>query len=218
MEESLKKQLEEFFGQRKVVKYKRGEIILKPGEKPSYIGYIKSGYVRVYTLNEAGQEVTTQFFKPILYFTVIFAVAGIENRYYFEAITPVEIQVAPIEETMQYIKSNPEVSRRLMNNVMLAFLDMVDQMGYLLSGTAYNKVAAMLASLTSRAEGEGTNYSKIDFGITHRLIASLTGLTRETVTLQMIRLEKEGILFNKNRKLVILNRKELIKAARAEVK
>jgi CRP-like cAMP-binding protein len=64
--------------------------------------------------------------------------------------------------------------------------------------------------------GLNENYSTIDFGITHKLIASLTGLTRETVTLQMIRLEKEGIIVNKSKSVQVLNKEKLISAAKVE--
>jgi CRP/FNR family transcriptional regulator len=213
---NLKKKLEGFFAGYKAVKYRKGEIILKPGEKPNYIGFIKSGFVRMYTLSENGQEVTMQFFKPVFYFTMIYAYVGMENRFYFEAITPVEMYEAPVAETMAFFKEDKESIMAVQNNVLKAFIDLVEQMGTLLSGNAYNKVAAMVLSLSERAEGGSENYSKIDFGITHKLIASLTGLTRETVTLQMLKLEKEGLINNRSKKVDILDREGLMKAAKAE--
>ena len=92
---------------------------------------------------------------------------------------------------------------------MSAFLDLTDQIGYLLSGTAYNKIAAILVSLTNNRNNSG----KIDFGITHKMLASLTGLTRETVTLQMIKLDKAKIIQNKSKKVVVLNEERLKKIA-----
>lgn len=216
MNTNLKKKLEIFFSGHKLAKYRKGEIILKPGERPNYIGFIKSGFVRMYTLNENGQEVTMQFFKPVFYFTMIYAYAGMDNRFYFEAITPVEIYEAPIEETMAFFKEDKESIMAVQNNILKAFIDLIEQMGTLLSGNAYNKVAAMVISLSERAEEGTDNYAKIDFGITHKLIASLTGLTRETVTLQMLKLEKEKLINNRSKKVDILDRKGLIKAARAE--
>ena len=209
MDEKLIQNLEKFFSKYKTIKYSRGEIIAKPGEKLDFVGFIKSGYVRVYTLNDNGQEVTMQFFKPILYFTTIMAMTGIENRYYFEAVSSVEMYVCPKDEAVEYFKKDMEAGTGLVKSIMSAFLDLTDQIGYLLSGTAYNKIAAILVSLTNNRNNSG----KIDFGITHKMLASLTGLTRETVTLQMIKLDKAKIIQNKSKKVVVLNEERLKKIA-----
>jgi CRP/FNR family transcriptional regulator len=216
MEVNLKKKLETFFASHSLVKYRKGEIILRPGEKPSYVGFSKSGYVRMYTLSESGQEVTMQFFKPIFYLTMIYAFTGMGNRFYFEAMTPVEMYEAPVDEVLAFFAKNKEEFIAVFKIIMSAFVDLIDQTGSLLSGNAYNKVAAMVLSLSKRSEKESIVYSKIDFGITHKLIASLTGLTRETVTLQMLRLEKEGLIVNKSKKVTIVDREGLIKAAKTE--
>ena len=146
MDEKLIQNLEKFFSKYKTIKYSRGEIIAKPGEKLDFVGFIKSGYVRVYTLNDNGQEVTMQFFKPILYFTTIMAMTGIENRYYFEAVSSVEMYVCPKDEAVEYFKKDMEAGTGLVKSIMSAFLDLTDQIGYLLSGTAYNKIASILVS------------------------------------------------------------------------
>lgn len=216
MDNELKVNLEKFFYSRKLIKFKKGEIILRPGDRPKYIAFLKTGYVRMYSINENGVEVTVQFFKPLLYLTTIFAYTNLESKYYFEAITPVEMYTAPIAEVQEYFKENPEVGSKLMNCVMSLFLDAIDHYSFLLSANAYNKVARMVVDLNHRKQSEEN--SKDFFGVTHKLIASLTGLTRETVTLQMLRLEKEGIIENKNKKVFVLDWKKLEEATRAEAK
>ena len=137
------------------------------------------------------------------------AMTGIENRYYFEAVSSVEMYVCPKDEAVEYFKKDMEAGTGLVKSIMSAFLDLTDQIGYLLSGTAYNKIAAILVSLTNNRNNSG----KIDFGITHKMLASLTGLTRETVTLQMIKLDKAKIIQNKSKKVVVLNEERLKKIA-----
>ena len=137
------------------------------------------------------------------------AMTGIENRYYFEAVSSVEMYVCPKDEAVEYFKKDMEAGTGLVKSIMSAFLDLTDQIGYLLSGTAYNKIAAILVSLTNNRN----NSLKIDFGITHKMLASLTGLTRETVTLQMIKLDKAKIIQNKSKKVVVLNEERLKKIA-----
>jgi len=216
MEQVIQKKLEEFFSRYPIIKFEKGENILRPGKVSEKVGFIKSGYVRLYSTNEAGQEITMQFFKPTLYLTMIYALTGIENRLSFEAITPVEVQEAPNKEMLDFLNENQDVKESLTKSIMVAFLDLITNTANLLSGNAYSRVALMVCSLTNRMAGLNENYSTIDFGITHKLIASLTGLTRETVTLQMIRLEKEGIIVNKSKSVQVLNKEKLISAAKVE--
>jgi CRP-like cAMP-binding protein len=43
----------------------------------------------------------------------------------------------------------------------------------------------------------------ININTPHRVLASMVGLTRETVTLQILKFQKEGLLYNNKRKMVI---------------
>lgn len=197
MDKKFENSLVKFFSLYKTNKYKKGEIILKPNQKADYVGFIKSGYVRVYTLSESKQEISMSFFKPMLYFTSIYAMTGETNRFYFEAITPVEMWTAPKEEFVEYCQKNPEVGAAVMNKVIKLFLNLVENTGKMLAGNSMAKVAMIITGVTD---------GKADFALTHKMIASLTGLTRETVTLQMLKLEKMKLIDNRNRKVTILNR------------
>lgn len=214
MEQTIRKKLEGFFCGYPLKSFKKGEIILRSGETSTKVGFTKSGYVRLYMVTESGQEITTEFFKPTLFLTAMLALTGRENKFNFQTITPVEIYEVPNKDFLEYLDKNVDVAVDLKKNIMTAFLDLMDNTANLLAGNAYNRVALMVNSLTNRVEGKDSNYSKIDFGITHKLIASLTGLTRETVTLQMIRLEKEGIIVNKSKSIEVIDKEKLIKATK----
>jgi len=66
--------------------------------------------------------------------------------------------------------------------------------------SAIGKVATVILEMSNE-----------EYPLTHKLVASLTGLTRETVTLQMLKMEKMGLIDNANRKIKILSKKGLEK-------
>lgn len=202
MNEEIKKLLIKFFEKYPLTKHKKGEILLSPGQKVENISFIKSGYIRVYLVNEPGQEITMSFFKPMLYFTTIFAMTGSTNKFYFETVSPVEMWSVPKIEFMRYCEGNKLVSNEIMKTVSNLFLSIVEMTGKLLSGDSLSKVAMIITTV---------NDHKAHFALTHKMIASLTGLTRETVTLQMLKLEKMKLIDNKNRKVTILDRPGLDK-------
>jgi CRP-like cAMP-binding protein len=87
-----------------------------------------------------------------------------------------------------------------------------------MSGSSYNRVASTVATLSERAKANLGPYDKIDFPLTHKLIASLTGLTRETVTLHMLKLEKQGLINYERRKVTVVDKEGLRRASGIEKK
>ncbi|HEX8923293.1 MAG TPA: Crp/Fnr family transcriptional regulator [Patescibacteria group bacterium] len=203
MNEEITNKLETFFQKYNLVKYKKGETLFRPGEELPGICFIKKGFVRLYTVTKDGEEVTLQLFKPVFYFSLIQTITGTENHYYFEAITPVEMWIAPKNEVMEYIRSSKDVSDAIMQAVLNGFMDLTTNIEQLISGNAYNKVARIIYSLSNKFGDVKGKKAEIKFGMPHRLIASLTGLTRETVTLQILRLEKEGAIENKGKQIIV---------------
>lgn len=202
MKEETKKLLTGFFSKYPSKKFKKGEIVLKPGDKANYVDFIKSGYVSVYTVNDSGREISMSFFKPMLYFTTIFAITGIANKFYFKAVSNVELWMAPKNDFWEFCKENTQVGKTITEIISGLFLDLIETTGKLLAGDSMAKVAMIVATVTD---------NKSHFALTHKMIGNLTGLTRETVTIQMLKLEKLKLVDNKNRKVTILDRKGLDK-------
>lgn len=202
MDKKSETNLKDFFSSQKVTTFKRGEIILGPGDKLDFVGQIKSGYVRVYTKNGSGQEITQPFFKSVFDFTAIYALTEASNKFYFQAMTPVDLWVAPKKDFLEFLDRNCEMVGAVTESISKMSLELAESVGKLLSSDSLGKVAMVVTQI---------NGEKAGFGLTHKLIASLTGLTRETVTLQMLKLERMKLVDNRNRQVIILDRKGLEK-------
>lgn len=215
MEEKTKKKLIKFFKKFPLKKYKKRQIILKPGEEFPGIIFVKSGYVRVYTKYQE-KQVTMQMFRPTLYFSLIGAMTKQVNHHYFEAITPVELWVAPKEEMLEYLEKEKEIKDDLIKTILSELVEMSVSMGEYITGNAGNKVAGIIKYLGEKFGKVKRNKIWIKFKVSHRLVASLTGLTRETVTLQMLKLKKEKIIETKNGQMVIRDEGKLKEASEGE--
>jgi len=200
MNPRFKKELEIFFGKFRLVKYKKEELLYRPGDSFSFVNYIKSGFVRIYAISKNGQEVTIHIAKPSS-FLPFFVEKKMKRQYYIEAATPVEVWQVPKEEMINFIVENPELFPDLIDDFSCTIKQLLMRVEYLASGDAYSKVAAVLLWLAAD-RARKTNVP-LDFAVTHRLIASLTGLTRETVTLQMLKLKEKKLIAGKGRRLVI---------------
>lgn len=211
MNEQTKKELTAFFSKYNLIKVKKGQILFKPGEEIPGMAFIKSGYVRTYTITKDGKELTIPMFKPMLFSSVLQTMVGIENKNFFQAISPVEMWVAPKEEAMAFINGNPEVRESLTKMVLSDFIELSNNLQKIIYGDAYTKVASLVYSMLNKGNETKDKNVEIKFSTPHRMIASMTGLTRETVTLQLLKLQKEGYLATKGRHLVIRDVKKLEK-------
>jgi len=212
MKEETKKKLIEFFSKFPLKKFKKGQVIFEPNDDFGGVYFVKSGYLRVYDVNKEGKESGIQLFRPLYFLSLISTKTGIKNRHYIEAMTPVEAWVMSKEEFEKHIQNNPKLYAEVCNALMEKFLDLTSYISHLVSGDAYTKVASLIYSMADEYGVTKNKEVTIKFKITHKLIATLTGLTRETVTLQMLKLEKDGLIDNDRRQIVVQDMKVLKKA------
>lgn len=211
MKEETKKSLMEFFGKYPLKKFKKGQVIFEPNDDFGGVYFVKNGYLRVYDVNKDGKESGIQLFKPLYYLSLIGVKTETKNRHYIEAMTPVEAWLVPKEDFEKHMKENSKLNDDMINAFLGKFVDMTSYMSQLISGDAYAKVASLIYSLADEFGVSKNKEVTIKFKITHKLIATLTGLTRETVTLQMLKLEKDGLIDNYRRQIVVQDMKKLKK-------
>ncbi|MGI5826803.1 MAG: Crp/Fnr family transcriptional regulator [Patescibacteria group bacterium] len=204
-----KKQIVNILANSRSLKYKKNDFIFRPGDPYHYIEYLKSGYIRIYEISKNGQEVSLHIYGPGSFLPGLYSPSSKKRRYYADALTSVEILQAQPEDIIKAAQSDSEFLMELLNNYMSTYYDLLARVEYLASGDAYTKVASVLVLLAGQAEPKKTTGVSLDFSATHRLIASLTGLTRETVTLQMLKLKKNGFISGKGRRLSITDLNKL---------
>jgi CRP-like cAMP-binding protein len=202
--------LEDFFSDGKIIEYKKNEMILRPEDIPQGIFYLEKGFVRMSTILEDGRELTLNIFKPGTYFSMFWAIADIENAYFFQAITDVVVKRIPKEKTIPFLKENPEILFDLTKRILSGMNGLLKNMEYLLSGHAEKRIAAVLI-LSAKRFGikKGGGKIEIELPLTHQDIANLSGLTRETTSLELEKLKKQKLIRYVHHKVIIQNLKKL---------
>lgn len=205
--------LEKFFSQFKTIHYKKGETFLRPGDMPQGINFLKKGYVRLYSLSSEGQDLTLVLYKPGDFFPVVWGFTGTPSVYYFEALSLVEIQRASREEFGKFIDENLDVFKEVNYHIIHRFQMALKRMEYLVFGKANSKLASILL-ICGRDFGIDTRKGReIQIPFAHKDIASLVGVTRETVSLELKKFEKMRLIGYNGRRIVIRNEKALEKEA-----
>ncbi len=201
--------LEQFFSQFKRFHYKRNEVIIRPDDIPSGVFYLKKGYVKLYTLSESGQELILIIFKPGNFFPMIWTFEDVIPTQYCETMTSVELYRTSKEKFKEFVQENPEVLWDVTGKILIRLLGLLERMEYMVFGNAHQKVASILAICAERFGVKKGREVIVKVPLTHRDIASLIGLTRETTSIELKKLQQLKIISKKEGLFSVTNIEKL---------
>lgn len=206
---NTKVSLDFLFAESRSIFYKKRGVILRPEDTPGGVFILKKGFVRLYTISESGKELTLIIFKPGDFFPVLWAINNIPNAQYLEAMTEVEVKRIPREKFIEFLKNNSKVEFEVLSKILVRLEGLLERFEYLVFGNAYQKIASILVICGERFGEKKDGKVLIKTPLTHRDIANLVGLTRETTSLEIKRLERKKIISYRGRLIVIKNVEKL---------
>ncbi|MBI2051897.1 Crp/Fnr family transcriptional regulator [Candidatus Roizmanbacteria bacterium] len=192
MEMQAKKKLSVFFSKYQTVRYKKRETLFRPGDIPQGVNYIKKGHARLYTVSAEGKELSLVIYEPGNVFPVVWTVKGVPSIYYFESLTDLQTQRAPREDFVTFINKNTDVFYEFTRGITSRFQIALRRMEWLAFGNAKERVSSILMILAEMYGVRERRDVAIQIPLTHRDIAALVGMTRETVSVEVKKLEKKG--------------------------
>lgn len=199
--------LNDFFSQFRKLSFKKGETIVRAYDEPHGIFYLKNGYARLYTLSKNAQDLTFIIYKPGDFFPMIWPINKSTILYSTEAVTAVEAYQIPQEQFLKFIKDNNEIFFEITSRLMTRFAGLLRRMEYAMFGNARNKVASIILICADRF-GKQTKDKKevvIQVPLTHQDIANLLGVARETVSIEMKKLQENDLISYQGKYLLVKN-------------
>ena len=188
--------------------YKKGEVILHAGQTPFSVFYIQKGFVKFYGLNDNGDEQLVGIDKAGEIFPIGWATEKQPAAFYYhEAMSALTVQMIPRDAFMQFIRQKPELAYELYLGLIGRYMDLSGRVNSLLQSGAHYKLLFSLRYLAARY---GRPYplspKKLiidDFSVTHQMLANMIGLSRETISIEMKKLEREGFVMQRLRRLIV---------------
>ncbi len=208
MRTSDQNQLESFFEQYPIRHFDKGQIIIATNETPPGIFYVISGQIRQYDITDLGADIVIDVLLATSIFPLDWAVRDVSSQYFYQAISPVEVHLAPLNELQEYLRQSPALVLNMMNRSVAAMTILQRRMAHLMSGVAFNRVMFELIT-----QGKRLGIRQLDGSYQLNLhedeLAQRAGLTRETVNREVGKLKRIGLVEVNHRRISLKNLAEL---------
>jgi CRP-like cAMP-binding protein len=200
------KLIRKFFTMGRPHTFKRGEIMLGNDLEPDGVYFISSGYVKIFTISDSGDEYLHIIYGHGEIFPIIWAYLGTapDGEFYQALVDTVTWRISRDWFT-RLIQANPNLGYALSLQLARQFQVFTDRVDNLEYRKASERVAYRLVFLASRFGIRSGNRITIDVPLTHDTFANSINLARETVSRQIELLEKEHIIETLPQHFVILD-------------
>lgn len=198
-------------------RYGKGNIIYFQGEAPRQAFLVKEGTVRVYAIDDQGEEYVVGFYTEGDIFPLDWLHGyNTAATFYYEALTPCEL--SPIEKSKyESAQTTPEVSGYILDRFLHESNSNLIRSLALQQPRAKDKIIYFFYFLAIRHGHEmASGLYSLGIPLTHQTIANCLGLTRETVATELGHLKRSGTVAYRNKKYVV-DKKLVIKAVGKEI-
>jgi CRP/FNR family cyclic AMP-dependent transcriptional regulator len=187
-------------------RFPRGTRIFGEGESADAVYILRRGMVKLSSLSDKGRETILHILKPDEVFGELLLS---ERQRAFTAVTLEDSLVTIIskESFVELLLTVPSVALtfiRLLSKRLASVERGLAEFGHTWS---YHRLARVLLQLAERYGKEVPNGTLINVRLTHEDLANLIGTSRETVTTQLTRFTRMGLLKRDARRFIVAKSK-----------
>lgn len=201
--------LSSYLNQFTVKHFKKGDVILQQDAEPPGAFAVKSGVVKTYNLTSKGEEKPVGFTLKDDFFPLgwLFGKTR-KSQYYYEAMCDSDVYSVPKSDLMKFLRSNSDALFQLLDYSVQQTLRYQMRVNALSQSKAAEKVIYTIHYLAlCFGRDVRTDIVEIPLPLTQQDVANFTGLTRETVSVELKKLSMKKVLFYRNRSYIILTDK-----------
>lgn len=203
--------LDGFFQAAAILKRSKSQLLLHQSDPITHFFYIKSGFVKVYVITDEG-DVRTLL---ILGAKDIFPLLKSPNEpnalsiYFYEAMTDTELKALPEQDFLSQIRSSHQASWMMYLYISEFSNILADRIAVFENKNPGDKVIRLFNYLIEVCGVQlKPEVYLLQLKLTHQDIASLVGHTRETASIAINKLEKQGIISHQDG-LLVINKKAI---------
>ena len=188
---------------------KKGSMVYGIGEKAETIYLLKEGSIKISRLSGDGKELTMDVLKSGDIFGETALSEEGKREDIAEAIEDSAVCDVKKQDFETLIRNNPIFSFSMIKFIGLRLKKIENRFEDVIFKDVRTRVIALLKDVANRYGTPAHDGKALEVKLSHQDIANLVGATRETVTLALDGLKKEGLIADIKRKKIIITKKLL---------
>ncbi|MFB1082644.1 Crp/Fnr family transcriptional regulator [Jeotgalibacillus sp. JSM ZJ347] len=173
---------------------KKGTQLLIPGQSLDILFILKKGQVRLYRMTPNGKQFTTDILVDGNVFGETDSFTLTDQDTYAEAMTDSYICTMNKEKFEQFIRSSPDVSLKLIQILSNRLKETYDLSEKIALADVRFRTLFLLLKMSEKSGKREKEWQSIQMKLTHEDLATMVGSSRESISLLMSRLKKEGLI------------------------
>lgn len=187
-------ELQEIFEVFKEQEFKKGDIILMEEDTGKYMYIVLDGRVKVSRLLPSGKEMILAFHGKGEYFGEMSLIDGGTTPATVTAMAPTSIAFVGRRDFTGILLRNPKINFAMLNMLVTRCRDAWTQIEVLTFNNADARIRTALFHLCQRKGEKTPEGIRINLHLTHKEIADMTGISRETATRVLNSLQHQNVL------------------------
>lgn len=188
-----------------------GQILFYENDLPQEVLVVKSGIVKIYDIDEDGNEKILHLVKPpaVVPFSYF---SGMKDplRWLYATLTDCELYTIPYKDFKNLTVKNRHLADMLDSGFSNDVHELLVRLSSLGRTNSHDKVVAALKFLVAlHSEKVRGQWWQVTFPVSHQLIADLCGITREGTTLAMKDLSDNGVVRSPKQTVLEINKSSL---------
>lgn len=184
----------EFIRQFPIKSYQKGEMLFGEGAASDTLLAVRSGYIKVTSLSDAGLErllwIAGRYdMAPT---EQLFTVAG-TLQFFYTALSDCEVYRVHKGKFLAYAQLHPALMSEIALSMSSHYDDLLNRIDSIEQTSIRNKLIHTLCYLARRfSGGDSVDLCQLGLKLTHQDIADMIGSTRETTSLELGKLSRSG--------------------------
>ncbi|MEO8105582.1 MAG: Crp/Fnr family transcriptional regulator [Candidatus Saccharibacteria bacterium] len=184
-----------FFTKGQPLELNKGELVLSSASATDGVFYISTGFVKIYSISDAGEEYVHIVYGPGELFPLLATYLNFAtDSLFYEALSETLVWRMSRDWFMRFIAGSIEASNAMALQLAQQFQFFSERVDNLEYKKASERVAYSLLFLANRFGVRKGQSIVIEAPITHDLLASSVNLARESVSREFEKLERENIV------------------------
>lgn len=189
--------------------FSKGEMLFMEGDDGNSMYIIKSGKVKILNISEDGKEKIFSILSDGEFLGEMSLIDTETRSATAEAMENLETYIIYKSEFLEMLKGNFTIVMKILQALSKRIRTMNKKVEILTFKDVYCRFADALLELSEKYGVVSKNYITLNIQLTHKDLANMLGITRETMTRLITKFKKDKIIDVEDKKILILDSAKL---------